>query len=339
MVLPGEPRAVPFIKNKNCKKRVDNTLSMKDNLQTNRQTVDWRLKSTVFSILEWLPAGDSIHYLLQRFITKSLVFDENALLKSYYDKVAAHITAFEQFGETPINESRCYEFGAGWDLLCPIGVSLCGMKEYVCVDIKKLSHVREITNTITFYKHNATRLNIKEPVFEGKLTGANFKTYLKKNFGITYNAPYDARDTRLPAQSIDYIISNVTLEDIPENSIIEIVRECWRILKTGGIASFSIDYSDHYAHTDTSISAYNYLQFSEKEWVKYSPSIHYQNRLRNSDYVRIFEEAGFTILQAFPHQGSEKDIRKFEKITIADCFKKYSREDLLIINNHFILKK
>lgn len=118
-----------------------------------------------------------------------------------------------------------------------------------------------------------------------------------KSYGITYLAPYDAAKTDLADQSIDACISTDTLEHIPESSLFEIFSELRRTLKDQGIVSAKIDYSDHYAHTDNSISLLNYLKFDNSTWKKFNHDCHYQNRLRHYDYLRIFNETGFHVVE------------------------------------------
>ena len=76
-----------------------------------------------------------------------------------------------------------------------------------------------------------------------------------------------------------------------------IFSELRRTLKDSGIISAQIDYSDHYAHTDDTISLLNYLKFDDKTWKRYNHNCHYQNRLRHYDYLRIFKEIGFIVVE------------------------------------------
>jgi hypothetical protein len=58
-----------------------------------------------------------------------------------------------------------------------------------------------------------------------------------------------------------------------------------------------VDLSDHFAHSDGSISAINFLQFSEEEWARYAGNRYmYHNRLRIDDYVDLFGAAELEVL-------------------------------------------
>jgi len=57
-----------------------------------------------------------------------------------------------------------------------------------------------------------------------------------------------------------------------------------------------IDLSDHFKHQDKSITSINFLRYSDEEWDKIAGNeFVYCNRLRASDYLVLFKEAGFDI--------------------------------------------
>ena len=56
----------------------------------------------------------------------------------------------------------------------------------------------------------------------------NYKDVLKKFLRIDYNAPLDAKNTGIQSNSIDFIISNATMEHIPQKDLPDIIKECYR---------------------------------------------------------------------------------------------------------------
>ena len=118
-----------------------------------------------------------------------------------------------------------------------------------------------------------------------------------EKYGIFYKAPADAKCTGLDHGSIDACISTNTLEHIPPKELEKIFSEIYRLLKTGGICSIKIDYSDHYSHTDQSISKLNFLRYSQIEWERFNHSNHYQNRLRHNDFLNLFRSLNFEIIE------------------------------------------
>src|SRR5262249_40313996 len=60
-------------------------------------------------------------------------------------------------------------------------------------------------------------------------------------------------------------------------------------------------YSDHFSHSDPSISAVNFLQYSDDEWQRYAGNrFMYMNRLRHDDVLALFEEVGHRMLAVTP---------------------------------------
>ena len=115
-------------------------------------------------------------------------------------------------------------------------------------------------------------------------------------FGISYRAPCDACATGLDDSSVDCVTSTSTFEHVPAEDIGPILAECHRILRPGGVASFIIDYGDHYAYFDRSLTRYNFLGYSERHWRLYNSALQYQNRLRHSEYVALVRRSGFDIV-------------------------------------------
>lgn len=102
---------------------------------------------------------------------------------------------------------------------------------------------------------------------------------------------------------------------------------------------FLIDYQDHYSYFDSNLSIYNFLRFSSKEWEKYNCSLHYQNRLRHSDFVRLFEQSGLKILECNSCGVSMEQESILKSIPLADEFKQYDFDDLKIPGDMFVLTK
>lgn len=149
----------------------------------------------------------------------------------------------------------------------------------------------------------------------------------------------DAGETRLQTGSVDYVISNVSMEHIPKNDLYRILRQCHRILAPDGMLSVTVDYSDHWAHADRRLNPYSYMRYSDLEWEKYNPSMHYQNRLRHSDYRRILSENGFEIVEEKPEIPGKEAVFMLRSIELSEKFRAYDFEDLLITNAHFVARR
>lgn len=239
----------------------------------------------------------------------------------------------------PLKELCFYEFGAGWDLVIPLAFYAFGVENQLLVDIRNLLRVNLINNTIEKFQRMGSNLGIAREPNYFLPSGCSLLSPLSKYYGIQYLAPCDARNTSIDACSIDFITSTNTLEHIPPKDIQIILNECHRLLKDDGVMSFFIDYSDHYAHFDRTITVYNFLQYSEKQWLLFSPTLHYQNRLRHQDYLNLFQNAGFEMVDERLQEGSADALKTIEQLLPDKRFKSYTTTELAISSAHIILKK
>lgn len=285
-----------------------------------------------------IPYGERLNYVFQKNVTRTLpISDEKflATVNSAFD----HYLKFREHNSLKNLTHKYYEFGAGWDLTTPITMGLLGF-EVSCIDIRRLATDELVNDTIKKFLKNRASLPF---ISSGCLGDDNKKRYsvndLQKLVKVNYSAPADARKTNFESESFDFIVSSDTLQHIPPQDLFLILLECHRILRRGGVFSITIDYQDHWSYFDKAISIYNFLKFSEKEWGRYNPPLHYQNRLRHKDYVDMINRTNFEIVQEFPFLASDNQMQLLEAITIDDKFKKYSLRDLSITGSMIVLRK
>lgn len=248
-----------------------------------------------------------MNYFFQTKITRNLPIKETGF-KEKLLLARKHIENFHKYNSSHLSEATFYEFGAGWDMAQPLLFYAMGVDHQIIVDIRRLVRPDLINNSIKIIEHlnevfsfpRLPKTHIKDKL--------DFESVFLKFYGIQYKAPYDARKTGFSDDSIDCITSTNTLEHIPPNDIKAILKECYRILKKDGILSFQIDYQDHYSYFDKNISVYNFLQFGQATWnTFFNPSLHYQNRLRHKEYLQLFSESGFNILEDNYYGGTPSD--------------------------------
>ena len=292
-------------------------------------------------ICSHLPAGERVHYFLQRRVTHTFPTGESKFRK-IFQHAAQHIHSLERFHWENRKPAIFYEFGAGWDLAIPLSFYSLGVDYQILIDIRKLLNIELVNSTIRMLQDLSGELGISR--IPNRLFALNdghkWISQLEELYGIRYLAPYDARHTGLPDESVDFITSTNTLEHIPGDDILPIFRECRRILKSDGAMSFIVDYQDHYSYFDKTIGVCNFFKYSPSEWKKFNPALHFQNRLRHRDYCEIAKLSGFIAESKALTETTVSDAKDLEQIPINPCFlEKYNPEELAIRAAHFILYK
>jgi SAM-dependent methyltransferase len=293
--------------------------------------MDWKTKSAIIRTVERLPFSDHIYYAMQRYVTRSIPRSTMSI-REVIENEQRHLAAYarETGGILP---AQTFEFGAGWDLCAAVVRSFLGVPSQNMVDLNRLASVWQINHIV----------RLVDEIMPLRGTSRNFpficdlESDLKNKMGIKYLAPSDASKTIFTDNSIDFIVSTNTLEHIPKNIIVQILKECRRILSPDGIMSFIIDYSDHYSHSDPSIGPYNYIKYDFLEWNNHNHGHHFQNRLRHNDYEQLFGDAGFDIITNESY-AEESDCAIFAEMRISNEFHDYSHTQLLPTSGWFVLR-
>jgi SAM-dependent methyltransferase len=94
---------------------------------------------------------------------------------------------------------------------------------------------------------------------------------------------------KIPPASVDFVWSNAVLPYVRRNQFVATLRELRRIQRVGGVASHCVPIKDIIG------GKLNDLRFSEGIWESplMANSRFYTNRLRYSELLRLFREAGF----------------------------------------------
>lgn len=228
------------------------------------------------------------------------------------------------------------EIGTGWVPTIPIILWLCGAERLYLTDVARYLDQQTLNLARQNLRLHADlvehELGIPRSVVEEKLSRATALSH----FGFEYLAPikWDA----LSSADIDYVISRAVLEHIPSRDIPKILVEISHVLKPGGLLANIIDNSDHFQHQDSSISRLNFLQFSDTTWGLICSLTDQQNRLRHSDYRKIFSSSGFQILyeRRYVDPGT---LSTLDQLKIQPKFRTYDREDLATLTSYFVLRK
>ena len=126
---------------------------------------------------------------------------------------------------------------------------------------------------------------------------------------------YEGKEMPLATESVDLIFSYTALEHTRYPSVT--VQECFRILRPGGMLVSVIDLGDHSFYGKNKIypdRVFDCLQYPEWLWnlMRWNRSS-YVNRLRLSDWIRLFAEAGF-VARAHEATVSDHIVRLFSQL-------------------------
>jgi SAM-dependent methyltransferase len=265
--------------------------------------MNWKLKAAIQRTCAALPLGrEAVYYSLQR--TFGLLADPERPLMM--QRETALIAAELRAHGFDLHDKRVMEVGTGWRVDLPIGLHLCGVRSVVTYDLHRYLKPRLVMSAVAMlarqrktvaeiFRHVADPGEVEHRL--DRLARAADVGELFRITGIEYHAPADATRSRLPSGSVDLHLSYTVLQHIPYTVLVEILREASRVLSSGGLACHHIDLSDQFAQADPSISRSNFLRYSDEEWATYSSNqFAYHNRLRVSDYERLYRDAGHQIV-------------------------------------------
>jgi hypothetical protein len=292
----------------------------------------WKLKAAVQRVCSAVPGGHRINYLLQRHVTHGVPISDE-VLGDDIDLAVDHIARLTDVAGRDVRPGRFFEFGAGWDRHGPQILWCLGVDHQVVVDVRPLARpelVLDIARRLA--SCDRPELLRRPPITSGTDAWDHLRS-----LGIDYRAPSDARATGLPAGSIDVVTSTNTLEHIPPRDIVAIYREARRLLAPDGLMSFQIDYRDHYSYFDPTISIYNFLQYSEQDWARFSPDLHFQNRLRHADHLELLTQAGLLLLDERATSGDAASQAALGSLELAGAWQGRSLADLAICESRLVV--
>ncbi len=294
-------------------------------------SVNWVAKAFAFNVFQRIPRGEQVYYFFQRSITKTLPRSLSPTAISARAQVA-HAQAIVA-ARTDIATLTLLELGAGWDLYANLVYWCYGINNQIAIDIRRWARAETVNAVISHLHADPPPGRARLPI--ELVRDSHFDDDLKRIYGIRYLAPYDASSTDLDDASVDIITTTSVFEHVPEPICAAILRECRRILAPGGMMRHTIDYSDHYAHADPSISSYNYLRFGNSVWALFNPDIHYQNRLRSPDFRRLFHQADLHVEDEIAWHG---DAAELDRIKVHPQFAKYDETALRTLGATFALR-
>lgn len=242
----------------------------------------WKIKAHIFRTLSVMPFGKHLHFQLQKYVTKEWPRSRSTLEQLF-------IAARRVYEATAGHRGHHLEIGAGRDLAVAVALRMMGVERVTCVDVSRLAQPVLVNHAAAYM---ADRLGVAVP----KLHSWDDI----ERFGISYRAPIYLQHAALEPSSFDCFFSIDTLEHIPLEDLREVLVAAKGLLKRGGLCVHCIDYGDHYARSDNGLSRFNFLTYTERDWQPFNSKYQYVNRLRHSQFLRLFAEADMKLLRNEP---------------------------------------
>lgn len=295
----------------------------------------WRNKAKIMKTISYLPYSEEFYRFVQKYFGRLKVDPMHRIPQQVEMSRMLLKHGMRVDGKT------IFEVGTGNEMIIPIGFFLAGAEEVITVDLNERLDLGIFKKSLMWFVDNKDLLTTlynditNHSIFNKRLNLIDrlkhdpLKLLLESN--IKYLAPADASKINLNNSIIDYHISNMVLEHIPNDNICNIMKEAKRILKKNGTALHFIDLSDHFQHQDPAISKINFLKYSEKEWLSIAGNnFAYCNRLRASDYEKLFISNGFNILDKVSVIDPYSNKLLLDCFPIHDDYKQYDINDISI---------
>jgi hypothetical protein len=300
--------------------------------------MDWRVKAVLQGVLSRMPAGEVLNDGLQHLAGGRANEAKHIDMKYRGDwLVLMRVLREIRFD---VQGQDLMEVGTGWMPVLPLCFALSGARTVHSFDLNRYL-IRSTVPTVLarLGLHLAelaaasgqTEASVRERhawlTAEGVRGGSDAGERILELAGVKYHAPADATRTGLPAKSISLVFSNSVLEHVGSAVLGPLMAESRRLLTRHGVALHSVNCGDHYAYFDRSISALNYLRFTDKEWRRWNNKLLYQNRLRPSDFTASARGHGLQVIHQI--QTERQDLlAKIAPEHIAPEFRHYEPRDL-----------
>ena len=275
--------------------------------------INWKTKALFFKFLNFFKL-----YKLLFFIQKRITKRSRINLKGVFFYWDYHLKYLKEN-----NVKSVLEIGAGKSLAQNIYLSYKFDQkiEQTLIDVSKM---------IDLDLFNEANDQISKILGVNRLPFANSIDDLKKNYNLSYLAPMNLKKINENNLKFDACISSTTLEHLPKKELEENFYLLKEIIRKDGIISASIDYSDHYSHTDNNIGNLNYLQFSDEQWSQYNTPMLFQNRLRHQDYRELFKTCGYKVSEIKGKLGEQPEYisKEFDS----------KNEETFVLWGHFVLQ-
>jgi SAM-dependent methyltransferase len=305
--------------------------------------MNWLTKAAAYKILSALPGGAALYRHSQERITKSLAPTRDRVTQ----KLEVGLNYFEWLVSKGMSERLVegvhLDFGAGWHPTIPLLYYCLGTKRQHLLDVSANLDGRMLEQTVKVFLDTVGDPEWPQRIKLGRLPArvehSNWRMYLER-LGISYHAPYGDSLAAL-AGGVDVVTSTQVLLYVPRTVMPGCFSQIHASLKPGGVFMATVYLRDILTGNPvSSADKYNQLKYSPETWERWiNSAIMHFNRFKARDYRELLEKAGFKVVHFEEEPASAEDYAELDRIKIARCFERYTRDELAARGLFFVAQK
>jgi hypothetical protein len=306
---------------------------------------NWKLKSAVHRTVSCLPRSHWWNALLQRHVTRGY-FASPATFAAKLGCCRRHLYHLRRFSGQPVSRFSALELGTGSWPIVPIGLFLCGAEKIWSYDLIPVLEPATLRHTLGQFSAairdgslprllpelEPDRMAQLAGVIEHAGTGTPAEILAQLHIHVRIG---DAQHTDLSAQAVPLVFSTVVFEHIPREVLGGLLTEFRRVLTPDGVMSHQIGLADQFASFDRSITPYNFLRYTERQWRWLNSPMIPQTRLRLADHRALYRDNGFDVVHEENVTGSPADL---QSVPLAPPFRSHAFADLLVLYSWLVGK-
>lgn len=291
----------------------------------------WRTKVFIQTVLSCLPFGNKLNDLCQLWngayspknMEETLWYRIDALNKAH-----RHVS---------LPGATVVEMGTGWVAYMPILLYLYGARRCYAYDHIPHLQFNMVTRLLEIVGKNLKKIselsNIPLRKLErrlGNIAGKNNLEEFLRAARIKYKSPSDAADTGLADGIADLVLSYAMLSHVPRQALAGVLKEASRLTRDQGKSFHCIGLLDTNHKEESQVSKINFLKYSTRFYNFFiNNKINYHNRLREPEYLKLFEECGYCV-EYLESEVDESDLAQLGQMKVAEEFKRFDNRQLAV---------
>ncbi len=235
----------------------------------------WILKTALQHIIGRLPKNYYWNGLFQKYVTKGY-YPSAKVFAGKLNYCQQHLDYYLKFSSTPKSEFSALELGTGSWPVVPLGLYLSGAREIWTYDLVPVLQKDTLKNTLELFiefEENGKLKKILKSIRPERLaklrqllsqvdTDSPSEIFEKLNIHLLIA---DARNTKIPNQSVDIVFSTQVLEHINAEVLTGLFSEFKRVVANDSVMIHYIGLIDQFSSFDKSITPYNFYKYSDTQ--------------------------------------------------------------------------